>query len=436
MDLENITIKHNLNNSQMKRNFSETPVWQTPSPLQEIREDGSPPQYCIIFIEDYDIYQYFDGNKPIFLNNNPYKKGNIKVAVISKNIYVSNISKNTAALAGNKPLKKSAALKYINKYYKNESYFFFECGNGEYGIYHTLPANTKKYYSLGIVDFVIPYEYLVILFLKNKLASAEQTPLLFIEETDKIYKVVAAVNGFNLFQVISFKEDMLNENLNFLQTELNSKKIKINKIFTNSNSVKAVLNGFYSGAEIINFDIKEFFEFFNNLESAVPHFENLEVKFKKLAYKKNRLNNLFIASLLICLIVIISGIAILNGNVLRKREKIVYLNNKIAILNDKIAARKAKLSINKMLAVPDVVKYFKKLILILPKDTRIKNLIIIKSGSHYIFYGNGFVRGGYKKFVKNYNKISADSSSFKMFHMTYNIDKFNKPSFKFHGVIR
>lgn len=489
----------------MKLKFSKT---------QERRNAGqaSPHSpHCLIFIEDYDIYQYFDGNKSFFLDNNPYKESNIKVAVISKNIHVSDVFKNTDALANNKPLKKSRALKYINKYYKNESYFLFECNNNGYGVYHTLPANTKKYYSLGIVNFVIPYEYLVILFLNNKLtsiterqvskefsgsgdricgeigAAGEQTSLLFIEETDKIYKAVVVASGFNLFPVISFKEDMLNENLSFLQTELNSKRIKINKIVTNSDSAKAILNDFYAGVETVNFNIKEFFEFFNNLESSemnkggvrrygaspsisrdrrfrkklristlstyaasahgqaasgalqlnyIPHFENSEIKFKKLAHKKNRLKNLLIVSLLIFLIIIINVVTFINGNVLRKKGEIVYLNNKIAILNNKIVLQKAKSSIDKILSVPDIVKYLKKLILIFPKGTKIKNLIIIKSKSHYIFYGKGFVRGGYKKFIKNYNKIFRNSSLFKMFHITYDIDKFDKPNFRFHGVIR
>lgn len=404
--------------------------------------------HCLIFIEDYGLYQFFDGNKSSFSTDNPCKDNKTKVAVISKNIYVSDIAgnnnKNAPAGDSRHTFKKSINFKYIKQYYKNKSYFLFERDTGKYGIYHTSPANIKKYYSLGIVEIVIPYEYLVVLFLDYKFAAiAErqrikgQSCILFIEETDKIYKAVAVVNGLNILQVMSFKEDMLDENLNFLQAELNSKKIKIDKIFTNNRNINAALNGLFLGAEIISFDIREFFDFFNDIEpDSTSHFENLENRIKELKRKRSIRNNLFLAGLLIALILIIAGITGLNNIVTIKRDKITHLNHKIAILNRTISDLKAKAYMNKMLTAPDIGSYLKKLIAILPKDTKIKNIIITRSKNDYILRGKGVFSGGYGEFVKDYNEISEKLSAFKMFGISFNINKFDKPSFRFSVVIK
>jgi len=285
---------------------------------------------------------------------------------------------------------------------------------------------------------------LVILFLNYKLTATAgrqtvrgQSHLLFIEETDKIYKAVAVVNGLNVSQVISFKDDTLKENLNFLQTELNSKKIKIDKIFTNSNDIKPALNGLFLDAEIISFEIKEFFDFFNNIKrDSIPHFENLEIKVKELKHKKNVRNNLFMAILLTYLIVIITGITYLNNVIVIKKTGIIHLNSRIVILNDKISDQKAKSYINKILTPSNIAGYLKKLIVILPKNTKIKNITIVRSKKGYIFRGKGFFLGGYGEFVKDYNKIAEKSSIFKMFNISFNIDKFDQPSFQFIMVIR
>ncbi|MHB1546662.1 MAG: hypothetical protein ACYCV8_08415, partial [bacterium] len=114
----------------------------------------------LIYIEEYDIYQYFDGEKSVFSSNYSVNTAGFEIpaalAVISKNINFSVIPKNNF-----KSFKKSGLNKYLSKYYKNESYFYIGNPYNEYGVYHTLPLNIKKYYSLlSEIDFIIPYDYL------------------------------------------------------------------------------------------------------------------------------------------------------------------------------------------------------------------------------------------------------------------------------------
>ena len=114
-----------------------------------------------IYIEEYDIYQYFDGDKSFFSHEriDDYAADfeiEHAVSIISKNINFSIIPEKRL-----KDGKKFYLSRYVGKSYKNESYFFADGINGGCGFYHTLPLNIKKYYSLfkGI-DIVIPYDFL------------------------------------------------------------------------------------------------------------------------------------------------------------------------------------------------------------------------------------------------------------------------------------
>ncbi len=400
----------------------------------------------LIYIEEYEIYQYFDGGKSIFLSGNPCKGENVKVAVISRNINFSVITPKSS-----RPLKKSGFNKYLNGYYKNESYFAAGGNGTKFGIYHTLTQNIKKYYSLCAVDFVIPYDYLAILFLNKKLGAEGEAPLLFIEvtlnrqsEAENIYKAMAVSNGFNVFPVISFKEDMFNENLNFLQTKLNSKGIKIGKIFTNKDNEK--LSILFSDAEVIKFSSKEFFDFFDGIENSTPHFENPDVKFKKLDAKKTRLSNMYTAALILFIAAMQFGIIFFNNNIRSETKKINFVNNNIANLSQKIEKDKEKLAFNKHFSSFHIVNYLKRLISVFPKDAKIKNLILIESKNRYMLYGHGFIEGGYRKFVRDYNLLMLNGNEpqvhlnhappVKILHISYDLDKFKKPRFNFYGSLK
>ncbi|MCL4321738.1 MAG: hypothetical protein M0016_01855 [Deltaproteobacteria bacterium] len=400
----------------------------------------------LIYIEEYEIYQEFDGRQSIFLNGNPCKEENAKVAVISKNINFSVITPENG-----RQVKKSRFNKYLNGYYKNESYFAAGGNGTKFGIYHALTKNIKKYYSLCAVDFVIPYDYLVILFLNKKMKVEDGTSLLFIEaaadrqsEAGSIYKAMAISNGFNIFPVISFKEDMFNENLNFLQTKLNSKGIKIGKIFTNKGNEK--LSILFPEAEVVKFDTKEFFDFFGSIENSTPHFENPDVKFKKLDARKNRLRNMYIAALILFIAVMQLWIIFLNNNIRNEKKRINFLNNNIANLSQKIGKDKEKLAFNKHFSSFHIVNYLKWLISVFPKDAKIKNIILTKSKNHYMLYGHGFIEGGYKKFVGDYNLLMLNGNepqphlnhapAVKILHISYDLDKFDKPSFNFYESLK
>jgi len=398
----------------------------------------------LFYIEEYDIYQYFDGEKSLFSRDclNYFKKeegletalsGGVSVAVISKNINFSKIPKSGITSA-----KKSGLNKYLAKYYRNESYFAVNNGDNEYGLYHTLPLNIKKYYSLSPeIDFIIPYDYLVSLFLNEKLAIRGQRAgaAIFIEKTEGIYKITAIFNGFNLFPVISFKEDMLSDNLNLLKAKLNSKGIKIDKIISNAGSIDFDI--LFSGAAIINFTAKDFFEFFGGIKKTIPHFENLDIKFKTVESKKNRLNNFYIGALTAVIFLMQLIMIFFNHKLYAENKKIKSLDNNIAGLSEQINKQDRKILFNKHFACrPDIAGYLKRFILILPGGAKIKNIDIIKLKNSFTIKGSAFVDGGYRKFTKDYNIICQKSLSFGSLRISYNLDKSGKPLIKFYGNLK
>ena len=389
----------------------------------------------LIYIEEYDIYQYFDGEKSIFSHDYPGKAADFEIpaalAVISKNINFSVIPKN-----GVKSVKKSGLNKYLAKYYKDESYFYIGNAYNEYGVYHTPPLNIKKYYSLlkGI-DFIIPYDYLAILFLNEKsIISEEKESFIFIEKAEDIYKIMVVLNGFNLFPVASFKEDMLNDNLNILKTKLNSKNIKINKIITNYGGTD--FNIFFGGAGIINFAAKDFAAFFDNIKRTVPHFENLEIKFKNIELRKNKLINLYITALIIAVLFMQSTALFFNNKSYAENQKIKLLNKSTAVLLEQNQKKENIILFNKYFMPPNVAGYLKRFMRIFPKGVRIENVDIKRFKNNYFIDGTVLVYGGYRKFVENYNLILKKSGPLGPFRISYNIDNFGKPFIKFYGRLK
>ena len=389
----------------------------------------------LIYIEEYDIYQYFDGEKSVFSHNYSINTADFEIpaalAVISKNINFSVIPKN-----GVKWVKKSGFNKYLSKYYKNESYFYIGNAYNEYGVYHTLPLNIKKYYSLlNGIDFIIPYDYLAILFLNEKsIISEQEKPVIFIEKTEDIYKIMVILNGFNLFPVASFKEDMLNDNLNILKTKLNSKNIKINKIITNYSGTD--FNIFFGDAGIVNFESRDFSAFFDNIKRTVPHFENLEIKFKNIELRKNKLINLYITALIIAILFMQSTALFFNNKSFAENQKIKSLNKNIAVLSEQNQKKEKIILLNKYFIPANVVGYFKRFMRIFPKGVRIENVDIKRFKNNYFIDGTVLVYGGYRKFVENYNLILKKSRPLGHFRIFYNINNFGKPFIKFYGRLK
>jgi hypothetical protein len=401
----------------------------------------------LIYIEDYDIYQYFDGEKSFFsrdclndskearnIENAESPKELASAAVISKNIKFSAVPKNSAPLTG-----KSGLDKYFSKYYRSESYFAVNNAGNEYGLYHTLPLNIKKYYSLSQdIDKVIPYDYLVILFLREKLSirDNEKEALIFIEKTEGIYKIMAVLNGFNLFPIISFKEDMLNDNLNLLKTKLNSKEIKIDKIVSNDSSLDFSI--LFIGAAVINFAEKDFFDFFAAITKTTPHFENLDTKFQTIENRKKRKLNVYITAFIAAIFIMQVIISFISNKIFAEDKRIKLLDDNTAVISHQIQENKRKNLFNNHFPHVDVAGYLKSFMLILPEGVKIKNLNIIRSKKNYIIKVTAFNIGGYRKFTKNYNiikrKVSSLASSGSL-HISYNIDKFEKPFIKFYGKV-
>jgi hypothetical protein len=422
----------------------------------------------LIYIEEYDIYQYFDGEKSFFSReypgNTPESENRAAVAVISKNIDFSVIPKN-----GVKSFKKTALNKYLAKYYRNESYFYIRNAGNEYGVYHTLPLNIKKYYSLSYgIDFIIPYDYLVILFLNEKsIIYGRDESVIFIEKTEDIYKITVISNGFNLFPVASFKEDTLNDNLNILKTKLNSRNIVINKIvancvgidfnifFTDAGIVKTKLNSrniainkivancvgidfniFFTDAGIVNFTAKDFAVFFDGIKNPIPYFENLEIKFKKIELRKNRLINIYIAVLVIAVLFMQSTVLFFNGKSSVENKKIKLLNENIAVLSEQNLKKENIILFNEYFTPVNLAGYLEKFITVFPKKVKIENLDVKRLKNTYIIDGTAYVKGGYRKFAKNYNLILKKFRISGRIRISYNLDNFGKPYIKFYGRLK
>ncbi|MFW0884566.1 hypothetical protein ACMCNP_05915 [Candidatus Acidulodesulfobacterium sp. H_13] len=394
----------------------------------------------IIYIEEYGIYQYFDGDKSVFSHDNPneteYGGGVAAVAVISKNINFSVIYKKDIGRA-----TKPGSNKYLGKYYGSKSYFVAFNGSKEYGIYHSLPSNIKKYYLLKGIDFVIPYDYLAILFLNflnEKLNADKYGTFMFIEETENIYKITVITNGFSIFPVISFKGDMLNENLTLLIAKLNYKGVKIEKIFINGNDgdFNHNINALFPEAGIINFNTGDFFEFFDNMERQTPHFENPNVKLKELRIKKNRLNNIYMGVLIVFIIIMQFIILSVNKKIYTESRGINVLNSNIGHLSRQIKYERQKASFNEQFESPYILPYLKRLISIFPKGIKIKSLVITKVKNLYAVKGTALVFGGYRKFAKSYDMLLENASSLKNMHFSYDLDKFERPYIKFYGNIK
>ena len=392
----------------------------------------------LIYIEEYDIYQYFDGEKSFFSRQYPEKtpesENYAAVAVISKNIGFSVIPKK-----GVSHFKKKALNKYLAKYYRGESYFYIRNAGNEYGVYHTLPLNIKRYYSLSSeIDFIIPYDYLVILFLNEKSIiniNGIDESVLFIEKTEDIYKITVISGGFNLFPVASFKEDTLNDNLNILKTKLNSKNIGVNKIVTNCTGTE--FNIFFPDAGIFNFDTKDFAVFFDGIKKSIPYFENLEIKFKKIELRKNRLINIYIAFLIIAAMLMQSTVLFFNGKSDAESKKIKLLNENIAVLSEQNLKKENIILFNGYFTPVNLADYLEKFIKVFPKAAKIENLNVKRLKNSYIIYGTAYIQGGYRKFAKNYNLILKKSRlPGQQFRISYNLDNFGKPCIKFYGALK
>lgn len=403
----------------------------------------------IIYIEEYSIYQYFDGEKLKFSHDlSDFNKNNNglnlevpnTIAVISKNINFSLIKNNV------KNVKKSSLNRYLAKYYKNESYFFIANGDGEYLAYHTLPLNIKKYYSLmPHTGFVIPYDYLVILFIYGRLINYESgEALLFIEKNEDIYKVTVIVRSFCYLPAAIFKEDMLADNLNILKAKLNHKNVKINKIVTNdifNNQINNEINIMFPGADITHFNITNFFEFFEEIKEDISHFENIEEKFKKLEIKKNKTIKLYIAVIIIAIIFMNAVSLFFENKIYVEKQKLKVLNKRILVLSTMVQHENRIISFNDDFIHINVISCMKKFFSIFPNGVKIKNFTLIRFKNFYKIKGVAFAGAGYKRFVRDYNltvknNLILNDVRHEFIKIYYNFNKFRKPAIVFSGNIK
>ncbi len=276
---------------------------------------------------------------------------------------------------------------------------------------------------------------MVILFLNEKsIIYGRDESVIFIEKTEDIYKITVISNGFNLFPVASFKEDTLNDNLNILKTKLNSRNIVINKIV--ANCVGIDFNIFFADVGIVNFTAKDFAVFFDGIKNPIPYFENLEIKFKKIELRENRLINIYIAVLVIAVLFMQSTVLFFNGKSSVENKKIKLLNENIAVLSEQNLKKENIILFNEYFTPVNLAGYLEKFIMVFPKKVKIGNLDVKRLKNTYIIDGTAYVKGGYRKFAKNYNLILKKFRISGRIRISYNLDNFGKPYIKFYGRLK
>lgn len=417
----------------------------------------------IIFIEEYGLYQYFSEGKSFFTHDASYDRKNdfsekaigafdnpaivmpdedekqnrfISMAVISKNIIFSKISEseNDGRLQTTKKRKIS---KYLSRYYKNESYFAVPGQNNFMGIYHTSPANVKKYYSVPGVVLVIPYDFLVVLFLRKKLPSFENDSdaLLFIEKGAGIYKITVILKGLSFFPVASFKEDMLNDNLAILKNKLAAAGISIRTIVANTDM--APIGELFYQASVLEYSSEEFFAFFGAIGVDTPHFENIEVRFKKIGDRKNKILALYIASEAIMITAACLALIIVKNAVRSEAIRSKILNKEITNISLLLKRKKEEQLFKKEFSPVNSWKYLENVMNILPKGSEISYLYLMRPGlrNYYVVTGKALFKSGYYGFAANYDRILKKSLSFKHLRLAYDLNKFESPFVRFYGKI-
>jgi hypothetical protein len=80
--------------------------------------------------------------------------------------------------------------------------------------------------------------------------------------------------------------------------------------------------------------------------------------------------------------------------------------------------------------------YLEKFITVFPKKVKIENLDVKRLKNTYIIDGTAYVKGGYRKFAKNYNLILKNSGYRDGIRISYNLDNFGKPYIKFYGRLK
>ncbi len=390
----------------------------------------------LIYIEEHDTLQLFDSDKgsSFFVRRREANAAsrNFKLAAISGNILFSKIPENK----NNIYLKK-----YVKKNFSGKSYFLFENPLGEKGIYYSNSPAVNGYYSIDIpgnydtVSFVLPYEYLVIIFLRSRTVSSLETPLMFIEETENICKLMVIKEGFSLFPVKIFKRELIRENLGLVISELETGGLTVKNIITNL-IMEGDIELLFRDFTVNNFETKDFFEFFGNLDPSVPHFENINEKVEGLLRKKKRLENIYILGLAVLILFIAASSKYIQSKINIKNTGIERVNKKIFIIKNKIREYYLRKALREKINTRNIGANLKRILSIFPDGVKIVKIELSKSDSNFILSGNARVKGNYNKFVAAYNMIIKNPLvRSKTISISYNLKNFGKPFLIFSSVI-
>jgi hypothetical protein len=371
----------------------------------------------VIYNDEYGAFQYYDGADIV---SPEIPKELVELAVISKSIKFK---------AHQDYKDESAFRKFLKKAYKDKSYFYFPLKEG-FGVYSTAPANTKKYYSLGFVDTVVPYEYLITRFTQYKKLSGT---VVFIEFQETFIRICAIYKGFSMGQVTHTTNDTFKHILSTLFSEFSSKKIEVSAILSNKADIR--IKDIF-GMDVVEYNTAELYEYHASFTKLnIPYFENLEAKFAEKERKDKRKGLAAVALSLAFFTATIGTSFFMNKKLMSEENALKAMKYKIVRLNKEFMARRSALITNRILKYPDLPSKIKSFLALFPKGVLLKRINIEKAPAFsYSVSGRGTAGGGINGFVETYDKLYS-VLTVNGFKVSYNFTKSGKPYFTFEGII-
>lgn len=372
----------------------------------------------VIYNDEYGSFQYYDGTDVV---SPEMPKELVELAVISKSIKFK---------AHQDYKDESAFRKFLKKAYKDKSYFYFPLKEG-FGVYSVVPAHTKKYYSIGFIDTVVPYEYLIARFVTQYKKLSDT--VIFIEFQETFIRICAIRNGFSIGQVTHTTNDTFNHILSTLHSEFYSKKITPSAILSNRADIR-IKEMF--GMDVTTYNTAELYEYHASFtKSSIPYFENLEAKFAE-KEKKDKRKGLTAIVLSLIFLAFTAGIwFFINRKLTREENALNGVEHKIVRLNKEFMDKRSSLITNSILKYPDLPSRLKSFLSLFPADTLLKKIDIAKLPSFsYSVSGRGIAAGGINGFVETYDKLYPVLTK-NGFKVNYNFTKSGKPYFTFQGKL-
>lgn len=375
----------------------------------------------VIYNEEYGTFQYMtDSGLVVQAAELPSEL--VELAVISRAVKLKSYPEYTS---------ENALIKYLKKRYKDKSYFYFPLENKGFGVYFAPFAAVKKYFAMGNVITVVPYEFLVVQFIHKK--AGLKGPSLFLEFQAEFIKITAIVEGMEFNPVSYTTREHLKQSLSDLRSELRKKEIEVKNILSNEQDVR--IKEIFELIPYL-YSLKDFVTFHAAFNKNIPHFQNVEALFahkekKEIAFARKA----FLFSLL--LLVTVVSVTLYTGYFLCSKATVSAIryermSERIDLL---VNNKDGDLIANNILRLPDLYIKLTRFLNLFPKGTVLENLSVEKQGDIYIVSGKGYIHGTVKNFTEIYNilYLALETYGYKVF---YGFNGQGKPYFLLKGRLK